>query len=699
MLPTSFNSSFLRMGATVLCAFSLSACISTSFLRSDPEPRQQSSSASSPAPAQESNASPVVSETTLPTTQDGSVVTQLMNDARYSWDLGNMERAENLYSQATKNPLLSVGERNEAWQRYALAAAYNDRPHAALTALEEWNKAEPGAENTTLWQDTWLDSMRKLSPATMLGKAEDMWQQKDRAEDVRAMAAILLMGHQWNATQITDAMPMLSAFYEKQDMQRKQNVERITALEVQSIADTPLLELNQKILASQKFNYPANIIVLEDGRRGLGLDSTVIAKASDPALFVDKELAQKILTGQDVGAITFGSQTPPSLSQGAQTSAIPAGIPPIPNVAAPTGDICLVLALPQSGAVASVSHKIQLGAEAAVRHLSTQGRTVQLQNVDTAQPNWLVQMQALPLNCAVVGGPILAPNMTLAKTSGATVQRNFFAFLPSLDGQDEGITAWRIFPSPQDQVDVLLDASRQMGIHDFGSFFPADNFGTRMNSTFANGVRNSGGTVRSEGYVGTGPAVWNKAVQSLFKPQITNNVLLSTATFGATFVPDSWKNMDGIVSAFNGHGETRQILLGTTIWGESLGTGPVAQAEKFSLAVFPSAFNAAQRPAALQAIPTADMWVALGHDFVNLGANLALQSVAAPTLMNTKLATAQGFTWAMAPVQWDAQGKARQKLMLFGVNPQGVGPADINVLNQRRAAALAAFEAKRTGTK
>ncbi len=697
MLPISFNTTFLRLGAVALCAFSLSACISTSFLRSDdPEPRQQSSTA---APSQEVATQTATLPQTSATTQGTSEITRLMNDARYAWDLGNMERAENLYAQATKNPMLSQGEVNEAWQRYALSSAYNNRPHAALTALEEWNKVDPDAEKTALWQDTWISSMRSLSPATMLGKANEVWRQKDRAEDVRAMAAILLMGHQWNAGQILETMPMLSAFYEKQDMQRKQNIERITAHEVQSIADTPLLELNQKILASQNFAYPANIIVLEDGRRGLGLDSGVIAKASDPALFVDKTLAQKILSGQDVGAITLASHTvstlPSDASQGG-TAPSSSSIPTDP-IAPMGGDICLILALPQSGAVANVSHKIQLGAEAAVRHFSTQGRTIQLQQVDTAQPNWLVQMQALPLNCAVVGGPILAPNLTLAKTSGATVQRNFFAFLPSLDGQDEGTTAWRMFPSPQDQVDVLLEASRQLGIHDFGTFFPADNFGTRMNSTFANAVRAHGGTVRAEGYVGTGPTVWNKAVQSLFKPQITNNKLLSTATFGATFVPDSWKNMDGIVSAFTGHGETRQLLLGTTIWGESLSTGPVANAEKFSLAVFPSAFNPAQKPAALQAIPTADMWIALGHDFVNLGASLALQSVAAPSLMNTKLTTAQGITWAMAPIHWDEQGKGRQKLMLFSINPQGVGPADMNVLNQRRAEALANFEAKRTG--
>ncbi len=713
-----------RLSLVLLCSVTFTGCISTSFLRSDPEPRTQSaSSSSSTSGSVESQNFPATSSSSLPADSTapirtgGSEITALMNDARYAWDLGNMERAENLYGQATKNPLLSQGEQNEAWQRYALSAAHNGRPNSALDALENWNTAVPGAENTVLWQDAWLSSMRNLSDAAKQDRAAQIWAQSTRSEDVRAMAAVLLMGRGWTGEQNMQAMPVMRAFYAKQDMLRKQNLERITSAEVQYITDTNLLDVNQRIIAAQDFTYPANIILLEDARRGLGLDPATLEKAKDPALYVDKALATNILTGQSVGAVTLSGNTPPSLALPAGVSA-PTAQGVAQGVAQTAGqaiahtagmadmglnpnNICLVLAVPHSGSVAAVSQKIRAGAEAAVGALGAQGRTVDLRHVDTAQANWVTQMQTLPLHCAVVGGPILAQNLTMAKSGGATAQRNFFAFLPSLDEQDEGTKAWRLFPSPQDQVDALIGFSRQMGIHDFGSFFPADTYGTRMNSAFANAVRAGGGNVRSEGYVGTGPAVWNKAVQSLLNPQIVNNKLLSTATFGATFMPESWKNMEGIMNSFMAHGETRQVLLGTTIWGQSLGTGPIAHAEKFSMAIFPAAFDAAKAPAALQSLGTTgslDMWSALGYDFVQLGASLGLPNVAPASLMNTKLQVAQNIPWAMAPVLWNAQGIARQKLMMFTVSPAGVVPADVNVLMQRRTEALTQFEALKMTT-
>ncbi len=690
-----------RISLALMASLTLTACIDTSFLRSDTDPSRSSA---------ESGADSATSTATSPVSGAASAVTQLMSDARYAWDLGNMERAENLYGQATKNEALSQGEKNEAWQRYALSSAYNGRPHTALDALEQWNAIVPGAEDTALWQDAWLSSMRNLSAVSMQDRAEKIWKAEQRSADVRAMAAMLLVGRAWSATQSMEALPLLRAFYEKQDMLRKQNVERITAEEVRHIPDSVLLELNQKLIGTANFAYPANIILLEDGRRGLGLDAATLAKAGDAALFVDKALAQNILTGQSVGAVTLSGNTPPALAlPRGTTSSLPPSSSATTNQGAgnqgtalplaPTQEgICLVLALPQKGAVGTVTQKIRAGAEAAVTSLGTQGRQVNLQYVDTSVPQWITQMQALPLNCAVVGGPILAQNVSLAKSSGATVQRNFFTFLPSLDAQDEGIHAWRLFPSPQDQVAALIEFSRQMAVHDFASFFPADTYGTRMNGVFASAVRASGGTVRAEGYTGTGASAWTAAAQSLLKPQQVGKAMFPTTNFGATFMPDSWKNMDGIVSAFAAQGETRQLLLGTTIWGQSLGTGPVADAQKFALAVFPSAYNPAQKVPALQSIAAQgmwDMWTALGHDFVQLGANLGLQSVAPASLMNTKLQVAQSFNSAMAPVTWNGQGKASQKLYVLSIDPQGVGLADPNVMAQRRAAALANFETKK----
>ncbi len=620
-----------------------------------------------------------------------------------------MERAENLYKQAAQDSQLSRGEQGEVWERLALAATYNGRPNSALDALEKWNTASPGAENSPLWQDAWFSNIRNLSPAAQESAVAHMWEQKHRSEDVRALSALVLMGRSWTGEQSMQAMPSVRALYTKQDMLRKQNLERIFSKEIQHISDVNLLDLSQRIVNAKDYTFPANIALLEDGRRGLGLDVNVLGKVQDPTLYADQGIAQKILTGMDVGEVSLAgnsipslamadSFTPPSVGTGA-VGMLPqaqdsAGF--LPPLSGSGQDICLVLALPQSGPIANISQQVRSGAESAVQKMNAAGKNIQMQYVDTAQPNWLVQLQSLPLNCAVVGGPIQEKNLTLAKTSGATVQRNFFAFLPSLTssiGQDEGIVAWRFFPSHQDQVNALLDFSRQLGINDFGSFFPADTYGTNMNGAFAAAVRSGGGTVRAIGYKGTGASVWNTAANTLFQPKITNTKPVSTATFSAVFIPDTWSNMDGIMAAFKQNGETRQLLLGTTIWGQSLAAAQ-ANADTFPLAIFPAPLNPAQN-----SLGTNSLWTAIGYDFVQLGANLALNNVAPASLMNTKLQTAQGFSWTMSPINWDTQGKASQKLGIYHIQATGIVPADPNIINQRRAQAITQFDAQNAGAK
>ncbi len=693
--------------ALLFCILGLSACLSTALLRSEPASSQHANSSGTPSGTQSTNATSPASSPATPAISTSGSASQ-WNDAAYAWRLGNFERAENLYKDLSESTSLSSAEKTEALQRLALAATHNNRPHSALDALEKWQKSTPEAEQSPLWQDAWLRSVHTLSPSAAQDHAQKLWNQGMSSESSRAMAAMTLMGQGWDAEQSMQALPLMADFYAEQDMLRKQNLERIVAKEVKNIPDSTLLALSQKIVDSKVYTFPANIILLEDGRRGLGLNKELLAQVQNSAQYADKNIAQNILSGASVGEVNFASRgidtasgttqasgTVSPASTGAQNNAHLSGIPlaGIPQGGtAQEQNICLVLALPQSGAIASISQKVRQGADAAVLALNGAGRQLELRHINTSQSSWLSELQQLPFHCAVVGGPIEAQTLTLAKSNGATVQRNFITFLPSLEGYDEGAVAWRLFPSPQDQVDAVLSFSRQLGITDFGSFFPADTYGTRMNGTFTAAVRASGATVRAEGYTGSGTSVWNKAAQSLLQPRTVGNTLLSTATFQAVFMPDSWKNMDGILHAFTQQGEERQVLLGTTIWGQSF-MQPPAQTSKWGLAVFPSPFNPKQKPAALQSLPDADMWTALGYDFVQVGAGLGLSTVAQPTTMNAKLQSLQGVKWSMAPVRWNAQGIASQDLMLFTFDSQGVTLADPNVINQRRAEAITRYDA------
>ncbi len=126
-----------------------------------------------------------------------------------------------------------------------------------------------------------------------------------------------------------------------------------------------------------------------------------------------------------------------------------------PKPAAASGP-CVVLALPSSGHYAAIAGKIGKGARTAQSEMALNGVKLRLETINSEAPDWLQKLDALPQECAVVGGPLQGRHYAQARTAGSLEKRAFFAFVPSLEQGDEGARAWRFFPSPQDQVDALI---------------------------------------------------------------------------------------------------------------------------------------------------------------------------------------------------------------------------------------------------
>lgn len=367
-------------------------------------------------------------------------------------------------------------------------------------------------------------------------------------------------------------------------------------------------------------------------------------------------------------------------------------VTPVPPPAAPQGT-CVVLALPGSGAFAPFAEKIRSGASVAQQELARGGYTVEVRAINSDLPDWLAQVDALPPQCAVVGGPLQAQNYAAAKTAGVTGRRAFFAFLPQLPPGDEGVTAWRFFPGPMDQVAALLEFTRQqLGINDYAALYPGDAYGARMTGLFEQAVRAQGGVVHSASYPPTDMSQWTQAAASLVQPRMVNKVPLPTATFGAIFLPDSWKSMNMLMTSLLYNGEDRQVLLGTSLWEQSLAAQGVPNVQNYALAVFPGAWNPARVPPALQALGSHDFWVGLGYDFMRFGAGLALSAPATSGELNARIQRAQQMTWAMAPMYWDAHGLAHQRLFLFTPTASGMAPVDVEAFKERRQQVLTRFE-------
>ncbi len=622
----------------------------------------------------------------------------IIAEARDAWDSNNMQRAENLYGKATKISL-PVAEQSEAWERFAIAAARNGRPNNALEALAQWQKLVPGSESTHAWQEAWRTSVRLLSPSSSIEQAKNLWGSSQAATFARAQAAMLLVGRSWSANESISALPLLNEYYVSLDLGRKQDAERYMSEEVRYMNSVTLQSLGQQIQSTNTMQFPAPIILLEIARRGLTTDANLLARIQDPTLYADQSLPLQMLSGagNKLSASATQSNQPTQAGQVGQMDQ--ALLTPLAqNLRAQNA--CIVLALPHSGPVMSIAQKVRSGADVAQSQLQAQGLSVEIHHVDTSQPTWIDQVNALPAQCAVVGGLVQKSEYDVIKSRGVTATRNIFAFLPALEGQDEGSTAWRFFPSPNDQVGALLNFTRQMGINAYGSFYPTDSYGTRMNSIFTESVRAMGGSVQAVSYPAEDKAAWTGAATSLLQPVKINGAPFPTSSFSAVFLPDSWKNMDLITQAMLFNGEDRLILLGTSLWEQSLLSGGVslnttATTKNFGLAIFPAAWNPTQKAPALQSIADADFWTGLGFDFVQLGARLALPAKVVAADLNQRLQSAQNMPFSMAPIMWSSSGKATQELFLLTLTDGGIMPADAHIMQQRRLVVLNAFEQRR----
>lgn len=357
-----------------------------------------------------------------------------------------------------------------------------------------------------------------------------------------------------------------------------------------------------------------------------------------------------------------------------------------PEEAKPALPPCVVLALPETGNYSSVSNKIIRGANTALQTLRETGIDAQLKVVNTEAPGWLAQLEQLPAECAVVGGPIQDSKYLEARKGGILERKVFFAFTPNLTQQDEGRLAWRFFPSAEDQVDAVIKfATDDLNIRSFGAMYPDDSYGRKMAEVFESALARRHMSLEKAAYNPSAPGSIATAAESLIRPETAEDgkTMLPQTTFEAIFLPDSWKRIEGVRNSLVYNGEERLVMLGPMLWEQGIAGKRVAAPGKFALAVFPAAWNPASVPGALKkAIP--DFWVALGYDFVNFAVNSGLASRGDAARVTAAAQKSAPVLRALAPMNWSDNGKASEQLYLFQIGPAGIGPLDREHFTQTR---------------
>lgn len=146
--------------------------------------------------------------------------------------------------------------------------------------------------------------------------------------------------------------------------------------------------------------------------------------------------------------------------------------------------------------------------------------------------------------------------------------------------------------------------------------------------------------------------------------------------------------MDMLISSLHYGGAHNMLMMGTSLWEQSLGNASRNNAATFSLTVFPAAWNGNSTAPGAEAFRTAisargghaDDWSSLGFDFVQTAAALKLAPGWTGSGLNSKLASLR-VDWAGAPLSWDSGGKARRALFLM--RPAAVGREAVDAASLR----------------
>ena len=599
---------------------------------------------------------------------DISQTASMLAAAENALAAGDMPKAEQISSLLARRPDLSAAETPRAWRVLALSALANRHPFVAADSLERWRAAQPQAENTPEWLDSWHSAMKTLPLTEAKAKARAVAGDENRSWKLRGLMVQFLAVKQWEGGELAQGLDSLAAFYgASSDQAVRAVLEQQLYAELHTIDITLLETLAGHVQPETRGQYPHALVALEAARRMLQLSD------------------RRSEAREQIALLRKGSQL-------VSTGIFDDARLPEPQLAAvvPVGH-GVALALPLSGQAGLVGSKIRKGAQIAEKEFSAAGYRFGVTVIDTEQPDWLEQMRHLPESIVIAGGLLRQQEYAAAKTKGLASRRAIFAFLPNI-GEDEGSLAWRFFPSVTDQMDALFRVAHSLGVTSYAMLLPDDAFGRRMGDVFADHAAAKGSAiVRQAKYPPNDQESWNKLIGSFLNTN-KDAEQAPSVPFHAIFLPDAWKNMELIIPNIFYYRETRQLLLGTSLWEQGLSGMDRVDARYYSIAVFPGAWRAKNLPPAgmkLRNVLVAagddepDFWVGLGYDFVKFAATLDIKPDWTSEAVNALLSGHRGIPWAMAPVRWSGTGKAAQELYLFTPDSTGFSPADMEGLRRR----------------
>lgn len=624
----------------------------------------------------------------IPPSPEQAKIEAALEQAQRAWQERDYPLAEErcLALLEAEGPHLNPRQRRTIRKRLAVSAARNGHYPLAEQNLALWKDLQPDVAQTWEWQSLYIDVLnRSQQMDRLLAHLEELLLQDPvpfavKLKSTLALSRSFMLRHQFGAPR-----ELLQTLYPLAGPDQQKLVGQSLTRLLQELDTTTLTGLTASCPADQVRTFPCSLFFFVSiqkrfqknqlGRLQARLQLTSIYQTLDPGL-------QEALA--------------PELKE-------------IP-LAKRLKSIQTALLVPLSGPYSAIGWKIAIGADVAQWQLLQEGVQLKVRIINTASSEWMEELSQLPKDCALIGGPLRRSIWREIHNAGFWQQNTFFTFRSSLPPGIEGNNGYRFFPSRQDQIRHLVQVlSQEIDIHQFGIIYPKSDYGRTMAKAFSREVRRQQGEITGLSGYATGAETDYRGLTADFlrvpehppalaatenaQEQNCTLALRPTPDFQAVFIPDSFSAARRIIPEFFFFDEYRMVFLGPTPWSQQIQQVTDLVSSYYKLALIPGAWwpenpgpatNRLRQGLKASAQGDPDFWTALGYDFIRFSTRLVDDLGQGPIDLNTALASMSGFSWSMASIHWDSQGRARQELFVFQLSGDKLTRISLPRLSYRR---------------
>ncbi len=590
-------------------------------------------------------------------------VVDIKQKAQEAWHKKECEDVEKLYTQLLKTGEINKKERIIAWKRIAHCAALNKDFQTAYQALHKWSILDPEAVNIWDWHRVKVLIFEMQEQTEVMKQYLVKLTQKETAPlSLRFQAGLFLSDFYFKQKDFKQWLQTIRGVYEQfRERDLKAKLEDYLLQKVKGF-DKPTWEQVWRIFPPEdKYVYPYCLIEWEH--------VLYLFQEEKITWFEAWDRLTRVLSQADLLAEERLQSKLNSLEQSY-------GLP----------KIGVALLIPLDSDYQEFAWKILKGADVALWQMYSKDLPISFTVINSNALGWEEKLAQLPAHYKVIGGPLRKEVWENILAHDLQKERVFFNFRSSLEPGEEGKDGYRFFPSSIDQVRPLIKMlTNDFDINKFAILYPKSHYGQRMAQTFRQEVHESNATIGNmKSYAANMQTGWKDLVADFlqlpgnWQKQNSNSATFMQKTepdFQAVFLPDAFSKAQILIPEFFFFDSGDLVFLGPSLWSQEIRRVSKLDQQYYKLTLMTGTWWSENPNEAVKGLKKglrqtvqggADFWTALGYDFLRFVFYIKDKF---PHLekkrINNYLSKISDFTWSIAPIQWNEQGKAKQDLFVF----------------------------------